>query len=156
MIYWLEMLRSIHDRQDNVRNFYLSVDHGDGEIDTFLSLLMMLNPTAESLDSCLIPAPFCKTGMRILSLFCLGRDEILSMGIPWHSSNNISVTSKSDGVSTFSREEQSSTRIWNTWCCSNAHKILPKAWQHLKVLSPSLRAWHGRCRYYYVFLPFLP
>ena len=33
--------------------------HGDGEFDTFLSLLMMLKPTAESLDSCLIPAPFC-------------------------------------------------------------------------------------------------
>ena len=56
--------------------------HGDGEIDTFLSLLMMLKPTAMRLDSCLIAAPFCKTEMRILSLSCLGRDEILSMGIP--------------------------------------------------------------------------
>ena len=37
---------------------------GDGEIDTFLSLLMMMKPTAESLD----PAPFYKTEMRILSL----------------------------------------------------------------------------------------
>ncbi len=42
-------------------------NHGDGEIDMFLSLLMMLKPTAESLDSCLIPAPFCKTEMGILS-----------------------------------------------------------------------------------------
>ena len=41
---------------------------GDGENGTFLSILMMLKPTAESLDSCLIPAPFCKTEMRILSL----------------------------------------------------------------------------------------
>ena len=41
---------------------------GDGEIDTFLSLLMMMKPTAESLDSCPIPAPFYKTEMRILSL----------------------------------------------------------------------------------------
>ena len=72
-----------------------SVYQGDGEFDTFFSLLMTLKPTAESLDSCLIPAPFCKTEMRILSLSCLGRDEILSMDIPWHSSNNISVTSKS-------------------------------------------------------------
>ena len=52
---------------------------GDGEIDMFLSLLMMLKPTAESLDSGLIPAPFCKTEKRILSLSCLGRDEILSV-----------------------------------------------------------------------------
>ena len=41
---------------------------GDGEIDTFLSLLMMMKPTAESLDSCPIPAPFYKTEMRILFL----------------------------------------------------------------------------------------
>ena len=34
--------------------------HGDGENDTFLSLLIMLKPIAESLDSCLIPAPFAK------------------------------------------------------------------------------------------------
>ena len=87
----------------------ISLYHGDGEIDTFLSLLMTLKPIAESLDSCLIPAPFCKAEMRILSLSCFGRDEILSMGIPWHSSNNISVTSKSVGGATFSREEQSSS-----------------------------------------------
>ena len=36
--------------------------HGDGEFDTFLSLLVTLKPTAESLDSCLIPAPFWFTG----------------------------------------------------------------------------------------------
>ena len=41
---------------------------GNGEIDTFLSILLMMKPTAESLDSCLIPAPFYKTEMRILSL----------------------------------------------------------------------------------------
>ena len=57
----------------------LLVYHGDGEFDTFLSLLIMLKPIAESLDSCLIPAPFCKTEMRILSLSCLVRDEILSV-----------------------------------------------------------------------------
>ena len=91
------------------QNETLCVYHGDGEIDTFLSLLMTLKPTAESLHSCLIPAPFFRTEMGILSLSCLGRDEILSMGIPWHSSNNISVTSKSVGGTTFSREEQSSS-----------------------------------------------
>ena len=36
--------------------------HGDGEFDMFLSLLVTLKPTAESLDSCLIPAPFWFTG----------------------------------------------------------------------------------------------
>ncbi len=81
----------------STRDQNLNIYHGDVEIDTFLSLLMMLKPTAESLDSCLIPAPFCKTEMRILSLSCQDRDEILSMGISWHSSNNISVTSKSVG-----------------------------------------------------------
>ena len=39
-----------------------------GKIDMFLSILMMLKPTAESMDSCLTPAPFYKTEMRILSL----------------------------------------------------------------------------------------
>ena len=58
---------------------------------------MMLKPTAESLDSCMIPAPFCKTEMRFLSLSRLGRDEILSMGIPWHSS------SKLDGLAHFAK-----------------------------------------------------
>ena len=42
--------------------------HGDGEFDTFLSLLIMLKPAAESLDSCMIPAPFFFFFMRILSL----------------------------------------------------------------------------------------
>ena len=89
--------------------------HGDGEFDTFLSLLMMLKPTAESLDSCLIPAPFCKTEMRILSLSFFGRDEILTIGIPWHSSNNISFTSKSDREGSLSKEEQSSsTDSWTS------------------------------------------
>lgn len=60
---------------------------GDGEFDMFLSLLMMLKPTAESLGNCLIPALFCKTEMRILSLSFFGRDEILTIGIPWHSSS---------------------------------------------------------------------
>ena len=35
---------------------------GDGESDTFLSLLVTLKPTAKSLDSCPIPAPFWFTG----------------------------------------------------------------------------------------------
>ena len=50
---------------------YFLITHtyqGDGEFDTFLSLLMILKPTAESLDNCLIPAPLFKTEMRILSL----------------------------------------------------------------------------------------
>ena len=51
---------------ENARFFV--VYQGDGEIDTFLSILLMMKPTAESLDSCLIPAPFYKTEMRILSL----------------------------------------------------------------------------------------
>ena len=40
----------------------ISMYHGDGESDMFLSLLVTLKPTAESLDSCLIPAPFWFTG----------------------------------------------------------------------------------------------
>ena len=42
----------------------MRVYHGDGENDTFLSLLIMLKPTTESLDSGLIPASFCKTEMQ--------------------------------------------------------------------------------------------
>ena len=45
-----------------VQKVIKSVYHGNGEFDMFLSLLVTLKPTAESLDSCLIPAPFWFTG----------------------------------------------------------------------------------------------
>ena len=60
-----QFLKYTKNNQHNTKTsiqIWQIVYQGDGVFDMFLSLLMMLKPTAESLDNCLIPAPFLQNG----------------------------------------------------------------------------------------------